>query len=119
MKDALYYYRKGLSSQKIGWLPGAVYNFKRAVELDTSLAIAHVALAYTHFELGNFEACVATWEEYTERSLDPRPPRFMGEAYLYCGIALDDAGDFREALEKYDKGIECGRPVPLLQYCRG
>jgi tetratricopeptide (TPR) repeat protein len=94
--------------------PKAEVAARKALELDESLAEAHVSLGYAYLA---YEWKFADADREFRRALDLRPSYATG--HQYYGYALTAAGKLQEAIEERKKAVDLDPVSPLMASALG
>ena len=95
-----YFYRKAVVALKSKRYKDAVLSFKKAIELDPTLANPHNGLGNTYYEQKEYEKALDSYKKAIE--LEPDNASF----YTALGNALKDQDQYEDAIASYQKAIE-------------
>lgn len=99
-KEAMELNRDGVALLQEGKKEEALEAFKKAVELDSTNAVALLNLAYTYDQQGMTEEAVAAYQDALQ--IDPRNLL----AYNNLGVLYDTLGKYDEAMAAFQSALE-------------
>lgn len=103
--------KKGIDYHDKGEYDKAITSYQRALKLEPKSPLVNYEISLSYFKKGNYAKAI----EYSDVVLDQRG-KYMLEAYLTKGSALDVQGKAKESIKLFKKGIRRTKGHYLLHY---
>lgn len=100
---AVTYSEVGAQEIRTGSAAKAVTYLQKAVNLDTTLALAYYNLGNAYHRLGDYEAAVAAYK--TAIQLEPDSPEILATFWYNLGVSQYANGNFVGALSAYEQAL--------------
>ena len=105
------YVAKGVELHDKGDYKGAIDQYEKALKIDKQSPLANYEISSTYFALNNYKKAI----DYSEVVISQNT-KFVDQAYIMKGSALDLLGKPKEAVNTYKKGIKDYPQSHLLYY---
>jgi tetratricopeptide (TPR) repeat protein len=99
--DHDHYVDEGVKLYDKGDYKGAIEQYKKAIDLDKKSPIANYEIASTYFALKDYDKAI----EHSDRVISAGK-KYVDQAYIIKGSALDMSGKGKEAIKVYKKAVK-------------
>ena len=91
----------------------AIFNFNRAIEMNTADASAYYNRGRAYGEQGQYDQAISDYSKALEIN------RMYGDTYFYRGLAYHAKGQYNQAISDYTKALEINPGDGGTYYARG